>query len=108
MRAAWSAMAMTGDPAHEATVVAPGYAICPRCTTPARKGTFAWWVLLAAVCLFPLGLLALLIGPRPTLCPSCGYSWKPDQDSAPERHARGVLIALAILLTIALLAFGSC
>ena len=48
---------------------------CPKCQTPAVRGTFGFLPFLIAVLLFPIGLLALLAGRNPTTCPSCGFSW---------------------------------
>ncbi len=49
---------------------------CPKCGTLALRGGYPFWVILVAICLFPVGLLALLAGRKPTVCPKCGYAWQ--------------------------------
>lgn len=49
---------------------------CPSCGTMAKRGGYATWVWVCAVCLFPFGLLAFLLGRKPTQCMSCGTSWQ--------------------------------
>ena len=48
---------------------------CPKCNEMATRGGFATWQIIVAICFFPIGLLALLIGREPTKCPKCGHSW---------------------------------
>ncbi|MSS70955.1 MAG: DUF2367 domain-containing protein [Candidatus Latescibacteria bacterium] len=48
---------------------------CPKCRSMVRRGGFPVWVILMSIGLFPIGLLALLVGRKPTVCPSCRYTW---------------------------------
>ncbi len=50
---------------------------CPKCNTIAPASGYPAWVIIVAICFFPLGLLALLAGRKPTQCPKCGYAWQP-------------------------------
>ena len=49
---------------------------CPRCNAPTARGGIPAWQILVAVCFFPVGLLALLGGRKPTRCPNCQYTWQ--------------------------------
>jgi hypothetical protein len=49
---------------------------CPKCNTQAPVGGFPTWTIVVSICFFPLGLLALLAGRKPTQCPSCGNTWQ--------------------------------
>jgi len=49
---------------------------CPKCSTQAQQGGFPAWQILVAICFFPLGLLALLAGRKPTVCHNCGFTWQ--------------------------------
>ena len=49
---------------------------CPKCSNPAQRAGYPLWVILVAICLFPVGLLALLAGRKPTVCPKCGFAWQ--------------------------------
>jgi Uncharacterized conserved protein (DUF2367) len=49
---------------------------CPKCSTLASRGGFPAWAIIVAIFLFPVGLLALLTGRKPTRCPSCGFTWQ--------------------------------
>lgn len=44
---------------------------CPKCTKPTTQAGYPGWVLFVAICFFPLGLLALLAGRKPTVCQHC-------------------------------------
>jgi phage FluMu protein Com len=44
---------------------------CPKCGEIVIKGGFETWQIVVAICLFPIGLLALLAGRKPTQCPKC-------------------------------------
>jgi hypothetical protein len=46
---------------------------CPKCSKPTAQGGFAAWQIIVAICFFPLGLLALLAGRKPTTCNMCGF-----------------------------------
>ena len=49
---------------------------CPRCGSHARQAGVPAWVIVVAVCFFPVGLLALLAGRKPTICGACGNIWQ--------------------------------
>ena len=49
---------------------------CPRCGSQARQAGFPAWVIVVAICFFPVGLLALLAGRKPTICGACGNMWQ--------------------------------
>jgi hypothetical protein len=52
------------------------YVTCPKCNSLAKRGGFPVWVILVAIFFFPIGLLALLVGRKPTSCPGCGFAWQ--------------------------------
>jgi hypothetical protein len=43
---------------------------CPKCNTLTPQGGFPAWAIIVSICFFPVGLLALLAGRKPTICPS--------------------------------------
>lgn len=49
---------------------------CPKCGAGASRGGIPIWQIVVAICFFPIGLLALLAGRNPTVCPKCGNSWQ--------------------------------
>lgn len=49
---------------------------CPKCTTITSRAGFPVWTIIVSICLFPVGLLALLAGRKPTTCRSCGFTWE--------------------------------
>lgn len=49
---------------------------CPKCGTLATRGGFYAWQLIVSICAFPLGLLSLLAGRKPTTCPKCSHTWQ--------------------------------
>lgn len=49
---------------------------CPKCNTITQRFGFPAWVIIVAICFFPLGLLALLSGRKPTTCGHCGFTWQ--------------------------------
>lgn len=49
---------------------------CPKCSTMTTLGGYPTWAIVVSICAFPLGLLALLGGRNPTVCPNCGHSWQ--------------------------------
>ena len=49
---------------------------CPKCQAMAYRGGIPIWQIVVAIIFFPIGLLALLAGRKPTECPSCGYRWQ--------------------------------
>jgi hypothetical protein len=48
---------------------------CPKCDALTRRGGRPAWQIVVAILLFPIGLLALLAGRKPTVCEKCGYRW---------------------------------
>ena len=49
---------------------------CPKCGTVNPRNGYPVWVILVAVLFFPFGLLALLVGRKPTACRQCGFIWQ--------------------------------
>ena len=49
---------------------------CPKCGSLTSQAGFPAWVIVVAICFFPVGLLALLAGRKPTQCGNCGTSWQ--------------------------------
>jgi hypothetical protein len=49
---------------------------CPKCGAQATQGGFPAWEIIVAICFFPVGLLALLAGRKPTECPACQHTWQ--------------------------------
>jgi hypothetical protein len=49
---------------------------CSKCNTLTSQGGFPAWAIVVSICFFPVGLLALLGGRKPTVCPNCGNSWQ--------------------------------
>jgi len=49
---------------------------CPKCGLPIQKAGYPAWVIIVAICFFPLGLLALLAGRKPTTCGGCGFTFE--------------------------------
>ena len=52
------------------------FVTCPRCGAAAGRAGFPAWVVMVAICLFPVGLLALLAGRSPSMCAKCGTAWQ--------------------------------
>ena len=48
---------------------------CPKCGELTKRGGYKAWQIIVAVCLFPIGLLALLADRNPTTCQKCGHTW---------------------------------
>jgi len=48
---------------------------CPKCNTLNQQAGWPAWVIVVAICFFPIGLLALLSGRKPTVCRQCGFAW---------------------------------
>lgn len=46
---------------------------CPKCSKTTTQGGYPAWVIIVAICFFPLGLLALMAGKKPTVCGHCGH-----------------------------------
>lgn len=49
---------------------------CPKCNGITRKAGFPAWVVILCIILFPVGLLALLAGRKPTTCSNCSFTWQ--------------------------------
>lgn len=49
---------------------------CPKCSTLTKQGGYKTWQIIVAVCLFPIGLLALLAEKKATSCHHCGNTWQ--------------------------------
>jgi len=49
---------------------------CPKCSKLTTQGGFPAWEIIVSICFFPLGLLALLAGRKPTTCYHCGNIWQ--------------------------------
>ncbi len=49
---------------------------CPKCGKMTERAGYAGWQILVSICFFPIGLLALLAGRKPTTCPSCGHAFQ--------------------------------
>ena len=48
---------------------------CPKCSTQTKTGGYQTWQIVVSVCFFPIGLLSLLAGKKPTTCGKCGHTW---------------------------------
>lgn len=49
---------------------------CPKCSKLTPAGKYPTWVIIVAICFFPLGLLALLAGREPSTCTSCNNTFQ--------------------------------
>jgi len=49
---------------------------CVQCGSTTPRAGFATWQWLVSICVFPLGLLSLLVGRKATTCQHCGHSWR--------------------------------
>lgn len=49
---------------------------CPKCDKMTGQAGYAAWQIIVAICAFPLGLLSLLAGRKPTTCGNCGHTWQ--------------------------------
>jgi hypothetical protein len=49
---------------------------CPKCNTSQKRAGYPAWAIVVSVCLFPFGLLALMVGRKSTMCIQCGFTWK--------------------------------
>lgn len=49
---------------------------CPSCNKLTKQGGFRGWQILVAICLFPIGLIALLAEKEPTKCQYCKHTWQ--------------------------------
>ena len=49
---------------------------CPKCNAMTQQAGYPGWVIAVSIFAFPVGLLALLAGRKPTACPSCRFTWK--------------------------------
>jgi hypothetical protein len=48
---------------------------CPKCSTLVNRGGFYGWQIVVAICFFPIGLLSLLAGRKPTTCFNCNHTF---------------------------------
>lgn len=48
---------------------------CPQCNSTTERGGYQTWQIIVAICFFPIGLLALLAGRKPSKCNSCNHTW---------------------------------
>jgi ribosomal protein S27AE len=48
---------------------------CPKCGEKAERGGYETWQILLSIFLFPIGLIALAKGKKPSVCGKCGYTW---------------------------------
>jgi hypothetical protein len=49
---------------------------CPKCGNMTNRSGYPVWAIIVAICFFPIGLLALLVGREPTRCGHCGNVWQ--------------------------------
>jgi hypothetical protein len=49
---------------------------CPKCAQLTSRAGFPAWAIIVAICFFPIGMLALLAGRKPTTCAHCGHTWQ--------------------------------
>ncbi len=49
---------------------------CPKCNNAVVLSGYPAWAIIVAICFFPLGLLALLAGRKPSRCQHCGFTWQ--------------------------------
>ena len=49
---------------------------CPKCEQLTERGGIPAWQIIVSICFFPVGLLALLAGRKPTVCGKCGHTWQ--------------------------------
>jgi hypothetical protein len=49
---------------------------CPKCNTLTERAGYPVWVIILCICLFPIGLFALLAGRKPTTCGNCRFTWQ--------------------------------
>ena len=49
---------------------------CTKCGSLTDRAGFPTWAIIVSICLFPIGLLALLAGRKPTTCGKCGMTWQ--------------------------------
>jgi hypothetical protein len=49
---------------------------CPKCNMIASQAGYPAWVIIISICCFPVGLLALLAGRKPSTCGRCGFTWQ--------------------------------
>jgi len=48
---------------------------CLKCDALAKRGGRPVWQVIVSVLFFPIGLLSLLAGRKPTVCQKCGHRW---------------------------------
>ena len=51
-------------------------AIIPKCKQLTLENGYHFWQILVAICFFPLGLIALDLDKKETVCNHCGYRFQ--------------------------------
>jgi len=49
---------------------------CPKCKNLTPEKGYKVWQILVAICFFPLGLIALDLDKKVTVCKHCGYAFQ--------------------------------
>lgn len=49
---------------------------CPKCGKLTKQGGYKTWQIIVAICVFPIGLLALFAEKKPTTCINCQNTWQ--------------------------------
>jgi len=49
---------------------------CPKCGKATQQAGFETWQIIVSICFFPLGLLSLLAGRKPTTCGHCSNTFQ--------------------------------
>jgi hypothetical protein len=100
--------------AHHVNVPGRVFA-CPRCQTSQKPAGYPAWALVVSVCLFPFGLVALLVGRKPTKCVQCGFEWRTSLQvdarsvtcpNCNTSQKRAGYPAWAIVVSVCLFPFG--
>lgn len=48
---------------------------CPKCEKITQRAGYKTWQIWVSICFFPLGLLSLLAGRKPTICSNCNNTF---------------------------------
>jgi len=48
---------------------------CPKCDHGTERGGFPGWTIVVSIIFFPIGLLSLLAGRKPSICRHCGNAF---------------------------------
>ena len=89
---------------------------CPKCGSLTSQAGFPAWVIIVAICFFPVGLLALLAGRKPTQCGNCSHrlaglsaaaagSWQTGEGD--PMRIRQLILAFALVLGTAVAALAA-